>query len=130
MGVGTGQASPPGPEAAPVGSTPEEEIEAVHRVLRHEIELQLLERLLSGSPLFFEKAVLAVLTGMGFGGSLAHAAQHLGKPGDEGLDGVINEDALGLDKIYVQAKRYTNQVSQSKSEASPAVLMVPMPARE
>jgi restriction system protein len=94
--------------------TPEERLEATYRDLRHEVEQDLLERLRTGSPLFFEKAVLAVLLGMGYGGSRADAAHHLGKPGDEGLDGVINEDKLGLDKIYVQAKRYAAPVDQEK----------------
>jgi restriction system protein len=51
---------------------------------------------------------------MGYGGSRTDAAEHLGKPGDEGLDGVINEDRLGLDKIYVQAKRYRDQVDSAQ----------------
>jgi restriction system protein len=56
-------------------------------------------------PAFLERLVLAVLTAMGYGGA-AGAAEHLGKSGDEGLDGVIRQDPLGLDRIYVQAKRY------------------------
>ncbi len=114
MGVGVADAVISAPEASPTGVTPEEELESVHRALRAQVEQELLERLRSGSPLFFEKAVLAVLIGMGYGGSRASAAEHLGKPGDEGLDGVINEDALGLDKIYVQAKRYSSQVGQEQ----------------
>ena len=71
----------PQPSASP-GLTLEEELEgAAHRGLRNEVEQELLERLMSGSPLFFEKAVLAVLAGMGYGGSRASAAHHLGKPG-------------------------------------------------
>jgi restriction system protein len=91
---------------------PDERLEAVYRELRLDVERDLIERLQSGSPLFFERAVLAVLVGMNYGGSRADAAEHLGRPGDEGLDGVINEDRLGLDKIYVQAKRYTSPVGQ------------------
>lgn len=92
----------------------EEVFENAYRDLREEVERDLLDRLLSGTPAFFEKACLAVLIGMGYGGSNATASQHLGRPGDEGLDGVISEDALGLEKIYVQAKRYLNPVSQEQ----------------
>ncbi|MBF8290995.1 MAG: restriction endonuclease, partial [Chloroflexi bacterium] len=86
--------------------SPEERLETTYRELRQEVEAELIDRLRTGSPLFFERAVLSVLLGMGYGGSRVDAARHLGKSGDEGLDGVINEDKLGLDKIYVQAKRY------------------------
>jgi restriction system protein len=65
--------------------SPEELLETTYRSLRHEVEQELVDRLRSGSPLFFEKAVLSVLVGMGYGGSRADAAQHLGRPGDEGL---------------------------------------------
>jgi restriction system protein len=78
--------------------------------LRAEAEQGLLHRLRNGSPEFFEKAVLEVLVAMGYGGSRAEAAIHLGRPGDGGVDGVINEDKLGLDKVCVQAKRWDGTV--------------------
>jgi len=97
--------------------SPEELLEATYAQLRGEVEGDLLERLREGNPTFFEKAVIDVLVKMGYGGSRADAGQHLGKSGDEGLDGVINEDRLGLDKVYVQAKRYKDTVGRPEVQA-------------
>lgn len=72
-----------------------------------ELTLDLLERIRVNDPTFFERLVLKVLVAMGYGGSEEEAAEHLGGSGDEGVDGVIYEDRLGLDRIYVQAKRRT-----------------------
>ncbi len=72
-----------------------------------ELTLGLLERIRGSDPTFFEQLVLKVLVAMGYGGSEEEAAEHLGSSGDEGVDGVIHEDRLGLDRIYVQAKRRT-----------------------
>lgn len=86
----------------------------------HEAELSLAirERIDSSDPVFFERLVLKVLLAMGYGGSEEEAAQHLGGAGDGGVDGVIYEDKLGLDRIYVQAKRYTQGgVSRSEIQA-------------
>lgn len=102
---------------ANAGLSPEELLEATHSQLRGEVEGDLLERLRKGSPTFFEKAVIDVLVKMGYGGSRSDAGQHLGKSGDEGLDGVINEDRLGLDKVYVQAKRYKDTVGRPEVQA-------------
>ena len=80
------------------------------RRARDQIEADLaqdiLEKLASGSPEFFERVVVKLLTGMGYGGSVSDAGRALGRSGDGGVDGVIDEDALGLERIYVQAKRY------------------------
>jgi restriction system protein len=100
----------PHAEPAETPLNPEEQLEASYLALRSEVELGLLQRLKSGSPEFFEKAVLEVLVAMGYGGSRAEAAVHLGRPGDGGVDGVINEDKLGLDKVCVQAKRWEGTV--------------------
>lgn len=86
--------------------TPEERIGAAHEELLVDLKDQVLERILEMSPTFFERALVKLLVAMGYGGSLEDAGQHLGKSGDGGIDGVINEDKLGLDVIYVQAKRY------------------------
>lgn len=80
----------------------EREVKAVNAVIRERI----LKAVLDQSPAFFEKLVLEVLQAMGYGGKLASATEHLGQSGDEGIDGRINQDALGLDQILVQAKRY------------------------
>jgi len=69
------------------------------------IAAELLDRVRSREPTFLEQLVLRLLTAMGYGGR-AGAAEHLGRVGDQGLDGVIRQDALGLDRVYVQAKRY------------------------
>ncbi len=92
--------------------TPRERLEAAYGELRTSLALELLESVLAQSPSFFEKLVLDVLQGMGYGGSLVNAAEKLGRTGDEGVDGVIREDPLGLDLIYVQAKRWTNVVGR------------------
>jgi restriction system protein len=69
------------------------------------VAAEVLDRVRQREPAFLERLVLAVLMAMGYGGA-AGAAERLGKAGDEGLDGVIRQDPLGLDRIYVQAKRY------------------------
>lgn len=89
--------------------TPEERLQSAERTLRRTLEVELLDRVKQVSPAFFEQIVLKLLTAMGYGGSAAEAAEHLGRGGDEGVDGVINEDKLGLDVVYVQAKRYMDQ---------------------
>ncbi|TVQ57797.1 MAG: restriction endonuclease [Rhodobacteraceae bacterium] len=87
-------------------STPQERIEHARAELEAALADELLGRLLDGTPRFFERAVVRVLIAMGYGGGDSDAAELTGAPGDGGIDGVINEDALGLDRIYVQAKRY------------------------
>jgi restriction system protein len=92
--------------------TPEERIDSAYRELRSALAAELLDRLLDQSANFFEKVVLDVLRAMGYGGSQDHSVEHIGKSGDEGVDGVIREDRLGLDLIYVQAKRWQNVVGR------------------
>lgn len=87
-------------------STPDEAMAQAYERLRGAVADDLMSRVVAGTPRFFEDLVLDVLTGMGYGGSRAEAARHLGRGGDEGVDGVIHEDRLGLDMIYVQAKRW------------------------
>jgi len=88
------------------GATPLEALDAAISTLNADLKNRLLTTILEQSPTFFEELVLDVLLAMGYGGSRADAAEHLGKSGDEGLDGRINQDPLGLDQILVQAKRY------------------------
>jgi restriction system protein len=75
---------------------------------RRQIEEDALERIKSCSPEFFERLVVKLITAMGYGGSLADAGRAIGKSGDGGIDGVIKEDRLGLEQIYIQAKRWDN----------------------
>ncbi|MBY5436192.1 restriction endonuclease [Rhizobium leguminosarum] len=87
-------------------TTPEEQIDAAHATLAAALRDELLERILSNSPTFFEQLIVDLLVSMGYGGSHKNAAAQLGRTGDGGVDGILNEDRLGLDRIYVQAKRY------------------------
>jgi restriction system protein len=96
----------------PLTETPEESIESAFGVLRSELADDLIERLKAGSPEFFERTVVRLLVAMGYGGSLADAGQVMGKPGDGGIDGLIKEDKLGLDAVYIQAKRWEGTVGR------------------
>ncbi len=104
--------------ASPV-VTPEEQLEASYRLLRTDIESQVLDRLRNAKPEFFERAVLGLLRQMGYGAAGDDAMKHLGKSGDEGVDGVIHQDELKLESIYVQAKRNAeaNTVSREQVQA-------------
>jgi restriction system protein len=87
-------------------TTPAEALDAALKTLNADVKSRLLDAILAQSPAFFEQLVLDVLVSMGYGGSRSDAAEHVGKSGDEGVDGRINQDPLGLDQIIVQAKRY------------------------
>jgi restriction system protein len=91
-------------EAEP--ETPEETLEVGYRSLLRNLVEELLDRVKKSSPKFFEKLVVDLLVAMGYGGSRRDAAQAVGQTGDDGIDGIINEDKLGLDVVYVQAKRW------------------------
>lgn len=86
--------------------TPEELIYAVYNDLRRKLADELLETILSAPPAFFEKLVVDLLLGMGYGGSFG-TGKRIGQSGDGGIDGYIDEDKLGLDRIYIQAKRWS-----------------------
>ena len=87
-------------------ATPEELIDSAYQEITDELRSTLLNRITAASPTFFEKLVLDLLIAMGYGGSKADAGQRVGRTGDGGIDGIINEDPLGLDIVYLQAKRY------------------------
>jgi len=87
-------------------STPEERIETAYAELHATMRRELLERIAGNIPSFFEGLIVDLLVAMGYGGTHKNAAKQLGRSGDGGVDGVINEDRLGLDRVYVQAKRY------------------------
>jgi Restriction endonuclease len=87
-------------------ATPQEKIAREVIALDADLRDRLLTAIVDQSPAFFERLVLDVLIAMGYGGSREDAAEHLGRAGDEGIDGRINQDSLGLDQILVQAKRY------------------------
>jgi len=100
-----------GPEIEP-GETPEEVLENAFQGLRHSLASDLLQQIKSSPPRLFERIVVELLVSMGYGGSLKDAGKAIGKSGDEGIDGIIKEDRLGLDIIYIQAKRWDNTVSR------------------
>lgn len=93
-------------------STPEETFEKVYQELRNSLTDELLNQVTSNSPEFFEKLVVKLLVKMGYGGSIKDAGKAIGKSGDEGIDGIIKEDKLGLDVIYIQAKRWQGSVGR------------------
>ena len=94
--------------------TPQELLELSQAKLREELAFEVLDKVKSCSPAFFERLVVDLLLKMGYGGSRKDAGQVLGKTGDGGIDGIISEDKLGLDVIYVQAKRWNGQVPVSE----------------
>ncbi len=103
--------------AAPVATlvnsvTPEEAISQAYQELRAALAQELLEKIKQSSPVFFERLVVEVLLAMGYGGSQEDAGRALGRSGDGGIDGVIREDKLGLDVIYLQAKRWQGVVGR------------------
>jgi restriction system protein len=92
--------------------TPEELIESGARTIRKELAGEILQRVKGCSPSFFERLVVELLVKMGYGGTRQDAGRAIGRSGDEGIDGVIHEDRLGLDVIYLQAKRWEGVVGR------------------
>jgi len=99
---------------APASSdfTPEELFSQAYQRLRSNLEAELLEQVKAASPAFFERLVIDLLVAMGYGGSRQDAGRAIGRSGDGGIDGIIKEDKLGLDVIYVQAKRWESTVGR------------------
>lgn len=96
--------------------TPTERIEAAYQETLEEVRSEILERVLKLSPSFFEKLIVDLLVAMGYGGSRADAGKAIGKSGDAGIDGIIKEDPLGLEIVYIQAKRYQPDTSVGRPE--------------
>ncbi len=92
--------------------TPEEILADVHEELNQNLTEELLNKIKESSPSFFEMLVIDLLVKMGYGGSRKDAGQAVGGVGDEGIDGIIKEDKLGLDAIYIQAKKWENNISR------------------
>jgi restriction system protein len=101
----------------PIAQSPEDSIASGYLQMRDQVESELLAQVKANSPEFFERLVVRVLTAMGYGGSLADAGRAIGKSGDGGIDGVIKEDKLGLDRIYIQAKRWESNVGRPEIQA-------------
>lgn len=98
-------------EAAP-GQTPHEALESAYERLRSEVAAEILQALKGTDPSLFENIVVELLVKMGYGGSRKDAGKAIGRSGDEGIDGIIKEDHLGLDNIYIQAKRWEPTVGR------------------
>lgn len=92
--------------------TPEEKLENAYDSIRESLASELLQTVKNNSPDFFEQLVIDLLVKMGYGGSKQDAGKAVGKSGDGGIDGIIKEDKLGLDVIYIQAKRWENTVGR------------------
>jgi restriction system protein len=105
------------PPSVSTEATPEELIGAGYQTLRDKLTKEILSLIHACSPRFFERLVVQLLLRMGYGGSLQDAGQVIGKSGDGGIDGVIKEDRLGLDFVYVQAKRWENAVGRPQVQA-------------
>lgn len=91
------------------GASPVERLESAHQTIRGALAADLLLQVRKCTPTFFERLVVELLVKMGYGGTLRDAAQVVGKSGDGGIDGIIKEDKLGLDAIYIQAKRWNDK---------------------
>ena len=103
--------------------TPEDLLEIGYEKYQEKLLSDLLERIKQCSPEFFERLVVELLVGMGYGGSFEDAGKAIGKIGDEGIDGIIKEDKLGLDVIYLQAKKWTNPVSRPEIQKFAGALL-------
>jgi len=99
------------PASVPSPQTPDDQIRIAARIIHDALGREIIDRILSAPPSFFERAIVALLLAMGYGGSAKEAGQAIGRSGDDGVDGVIDQDTLGLDRVYVQAKRYNRDHS-------------------
>jgi restriction system protein len=87
-------------------ATPDELLRSTITAMEAALSSELLDRILASPPIFFEELIVTLLLRMGYGGAREHAGRAIGKSGDGGIDGVIDQDPLGLDRVYLQAKRY------------------------
>lgn len=94
-------------------ATPDEDLRAAHAKINDALASEILDRVRQSAPAFFENTIVELLTAMGYGGTSEDAGRAIGKSGDDGVDGVIDQDPLGVDQIYIQAKRYAegNKIS-------------------
>ena len=97
--------------------TPEEDLISAYQLLRSALANEVLEAVKKSTPRFFEELVVDLLVAMGYGGSVADAGRAVGRSGDDGIDGIIKEDKLGLDVVYIQAKRWKDSVGRPLVQA-------------
>lgn len=105
-----------GEDAEPSSKTPFEALEDIYLVLQEQLADELLERIRQNTWQFFEDLVVDLMTKMGYGGSKRKAGESIKRTGDEGIDGIINEDKLGLDLIYLQAKKWKEETTIGRPE--------------
>ena len=110
--AGSGKAAKVTSVQLPDDQTPEEAMEQIHQSITESLRDDLLARIKAAPPAFFEQFVVDLLVAMGYGGSRSDAGEAVGQSGDGGIDGIIKEDALGLDAVYVQAKRWEGTVGR------------------
>lgn len=96
----------------PDKQTPEEQLENSYKILSDGLASEIIQQVKTCSPAFFERLVVELLLAMGYGGTRAGAGRAIGQSGDGGIDGIIDEDKLGLDSIYIQAKRWEGTVGR------------------
>ncbi|MCL4551964.1 MAG: restriction endonuclease [Candidatus Marsarchaeota archaeon] len=106
------QKDPEQGKAADIAETPEETLALSYQNLRGTLAADVLERVKNCTPAFFERLVVELLVAMGYGGSLQDAGKAIGRSGDGGIDGIIKEDKLGLDAVFLQAKRWEGSVGR------------------
>lgn len=99
-------------EPEPTAETPEETLQKAYQSIRSDLAGQILERIITNSSQFFERLVVDLMVAMGYGGSRADAGKSIGGSADEGIDGIIKEDRLGLDVVYLQAKKWEATVGR------------------
>ena len=99
-------------EQEPSKETPEETLQKSYESIRRDLAGQIVQRIGNNSPQFFERLVVDLMVAMGYGGSRTDAGKSIGGTGDEGIDGIIKEDRLGLDLVYLQAKRWEGTVGR------------------
>jgi restriction system protein len=115
--------SAPTPEhTTPEEDTPEETLQAAYRRIRESLAAEVLQQVKAASAQFFERLVLDLMVKMGYGGSREEAGSLTESGADAGIDGIINEDQLGLDVIYLQAKRWENTVGRPEIQKFVAAL--------
>lgn len=113
----SGLGAPSKPPVIENDETPQETLERLHKGLSTQLEAELLDQIKAAPPEFFERLVVDLLLLMGYGGSREDAGRTVGKSGDGGIDGIINEDPLGLDTVCIQAKRWDGTVGRPVVQA-------------
>ncbi len=96
--------------------TPDDQIRSASRLINSALGQDIIERLRLAPSAFFERVIVQLLLAMGYGGTYAQAGRAIGRAGDNGVDGVIDQDTLGLDRVYIQAKRYAENVTVSAGD--------------